>query len=73
MVVEDFPPRMYRLLNNAVEELSPVRRGPDLRVDNAPVFNADAELKPCRSDGVATAVNLPEFHAFEVRWTSLAA
>lgn len=68
MFEQHFPPCMYRLLNKAVEELSPVRRGPDLRVDNA-----DAELVPCRSEGVSPSVNLPEFHGFEVRWTSLAA
>ncbi|OYW31569.1 MAG: hypothetical protein B7Z47_00610 [Chthoniobacter sp. 12-60-6] len=73
MFVKDFFTRMYRLLNRAIEEPSPVRRGPDLRVDNAAVFNADSEQEPGRSDGVSPSVNLPEFHAFEVRWTSLAA
>lgn len=71
---------MYSLLNNAVEDLSIIGRGTDLRVDNTAFFVSDPAVESYRSDATPLTVSLTEskaswagFDAFEVRWTSLAA
>lgn len=78
MVAMHLPRRMYRLLNKAIEELSPARRGPDLRVDVAAFLSPDAEPQSWRSETIPSPVSLTESialspAAFEMRWTSLSA
>jgi hypothetical protein len=71
---------MYSILNQAIEDIPAVRRGPDLRVDHIADFVSVAEPESHRFGDIPPAVNLTESSAswagsaaFQARWTSLAA
>jgi len=72
--------RMYRILNQAIEDLPAVKNGDDSRSDFAVVYVSTAGLQSPRIESPPSTVFLTETQvawvgtsAFEVRWTSLAA